>query len=114
MDDFVTKLAQDNKRTREFFWHQFGKYGSYFLLAALMTALTLKGMPLYSLCPSIIGSAILIATALLFAKTVQYGGILVGTWWIERDLRCKKQSGSPTEDPDYKPPQPRSGRRRTR
>lgn len=114
MDDFVAKLAQDNKRTRGFFWRQFAKYGSYFLLAALMTALTLEGMPLYSLCPSIIGSAILIATALLFAKTVQYGGMLVGTWWIERGFRRKKQSELPTADPDYKPPQPRSGRRRTR
>lgn len=113
MTEFEGRLARNNATATNFFVRKFKQYGSLFLAAVFVLSLILKGMPLHSLWP-LLGAITVITAALLFAKTVQYGGILVGTWWIERDLRRKKQSGSPTEDPDYKPPQPRSGRRRTR
>jgi|SRR5579875_1111965 len=83
-------------------------------LAAVMGLIILvsKGMPLHNLV-GLLGPFVALETMYFFARTIQYGGIFLGAWWMERDLQRTKPSALSIENPDYKPPEPRSGRRRT-
>jgi hypothetical protein len=70
----------------------------------------LKGMPLHQLWP-MLGTVTLLATLFFFVRTVQFAGMALSSWWLEREFRRKRKSEEVTSS-EYTPPRHRSGRRR--
>jgi len=70
----------------------------------------LKGMPLHQLWP-MLGTVTLLATLFFFVRTVQFAGMALSSWWLEREFRRKRKSEEVTSS-EYTPPRQRSGRLR--
>ena len=110
MRDYKAEGSENAKRTISYFIAQVQGYGVCLLACVLFLATILKGMPLHQLWP-LFGTITLIATLFFFIKTVQFAGMAISSWWLEREFRRKGESKQLTSS-DYSPPQPRSGRRR--
>jgi cell division protein FtsW (lipid II flippase) len=110
MADYETQASEDAKRTISYFIVQVQRYGAGLVLCILLLTTILKGMPLHQLWP-LLGTVTLIATLFFFIKSVQFAGMALSSWWLEREFRRKGKSKQLTSS-DYTPPKTRSGRRR--
>lgn len=111
MSDYEAEQSQKATRTIAYFIWQVRRYGTGLVLCVLFLITILKGMPLHQLWP-LLGTITLIATLFFFVKTVQFAGMALSSWLLEREFR-RKGSNKQLTSSEYTPPKSRSGRRRT-
>jgi hypothetical protein len=112
LDDrtYKSELQKKSQEAIAYEWARFKKFGRLFLVGFVATSLVLKGMPLHRFWP-IFGQLILLVTAVLFARTVQWGGLALGSWWLEKDFEKDSRTAVHVAPDEL---QKRSGRRRPR
>ena len=107
---YNSRLKELGQEAIAYEWARFKKVGRLFLVGLFATSLVLKGMPLHRIWP-VIGQIILVVTALLFAQTVRWGGLALGSWLLQRDFEKTGHSAVHVAPGEF---QKRSGRRRPR
>jgi hypothetical protein len=112
MNDYASEQTRLAAQKLAEFISQARKFGAGLLLCVLFLTVISKGMPLHELWP-LLGTAAVLVTLFFFVKTVQFAGMALTTWLIEREPERKSQEG-PVNTPEYTPPKSRSGRRRSR
>jgi hypothetical protein len=110
MSDYGDKQSQTASELISYQAGQARRYGAVLVLCILFLTTILKGMPLHQLWP-LLGTVTLIGTLFFFVKTVQFGGLALSSWLLEREFR-RKEAGPKSPNSDYVPPKSRSGRRR--
>jgi hypothetical protein len=83
MTEFEATQTLHNARVRGRSLRQLRKYGFFTLLSVALLTTILKGMPLQNLWP-VLGKPMVLATMLLFARTVGLGGTVLISWWTGR------------------------------
>jgi hypothetical protein len=83
MIDFDANETRNTSEAIRYCLVRLQKYGIELLASAAFLAMILKGMPWHNLWPAS-GTLTLLVTAFFFAKTVQFGGTALASWWLRR------------------------------